>query len=102
MRNCDKWGRPYNPIVDAETRRRIQLAMWAYAYEIGDGPLVSDAVFDETASAVDLTVDTRRPDMDAFFRKEFDAYTGSWIWKHPELHIIGHLVRTVTEHRERT
>ena len=68
-----------------EKRRRIRLALWAYAYEIRDHSLVSDQEFDTEARLVDLSVDTDRPDLDVWYRENFAPYTGSWIHKHPEL-----------------
>jgi hypothetical protein len=80
--------RKYNPIVDAETRLRIKVALYAYAYEYESDPLVSDAEFDDLCSKVNLDVNTRRPDLDKWFRSEFSPYTGQWIHDHPELSII--------------
>lgn len=81
-------ARKYNPVVDAETRLRIKVALYAYAYEYESDALVSDAEFDDLCSKVNLDVNTRRPDLDKWFRAEFDPYTGQWIHNHPELHII--------------
>jgi hypothetical protein len=80
--------RKYTPIVDAETRLRIKVALYAYAYEYESDPLVSDAEFDDLCSKVNLDVNTRRPDLDKWFRSEFSPYTGQWIHDHPELSII--------------
>ena len=86
--------RKYNPIVDAETRLRIKVALYAYAYEYEADPLVSDAEFDDLCSKVNLDVNTRRPDLDKWFRSEFSPYTGQWIHNHPELHIIEHIYKS--------
>jgi hypothetical protein len=75
---------PYSDAVCAETRRRIRLTIAAYAYEILQRPIMSDGEFDELAKAVDLSIDTRRPDLDKWFRKNFDPFTGMWIHGHPE------------------
>lgn len=75
------WGNP----VEVETRARIQLAVAAYAYEIMDNPLIDDATFDAASQLIDLTIDTSRPDLDAWFRKHFSPNTGMWIRIHPEL-----------------
>ena len=47
--------------VCSETRARINVALYAYAYEIKDDPLVSDAEFDElcAVSYTHLTLPTK-------------------------------------------
>lgn len=77
--------------VCEETRRRIKLSIWAYAYEFRAHSIVPDAQFDVESYCVDLRVDTRRPDLDFWFRAEFEPATGMWIRKHPELHRIAEL-----------
>lgn len=79
-----KWGSQ----VETETRRRIRLSVWAYAYEYEAVSLVSDAIFDFEAMMVNLSVNTRRPDLDYWFRMNFKPYTGMWIRNHPELEKI--------------
>lgn len=74
--------------VEVETNRRIKLAVWAYAYEFADDSIVPDEVFDHECRMVDLTINTGRPDLDAWFRKEFNPSTGVWIHKHPELNRV--------------
>lgn len=81
------WGTP----IQIETRRRTKLAVWAYAYEFCNHSLVSDATFDLEACQVNLSIDTARPDLDAWFRANFQPYTGQWIHGHPELNIIAAL-----------
>lgn len=76
-----------------EKMRRTHLAMWAYAYEVENVSLVPDAVFDEEARRIDLSVDTDRPDLDAWFRNNFDPDTGVWVHQHPELSRIADLTR---------
>ncbi|AKM09379.1 hypothetical protein [Croceicoccus naphthovorans] len=83
--------------VERERRRRIKLAVWAYAYEIKSNPLVPDGVFDEEALKVDLSVDTGRPDLDAWFRANFQPHTGSWVWRHPEPGKLNRLYRQAKE-----
>ena len=88
------WRAPdvaYNETVDAETRRRIRLSVYAYAYEFRNKSLVDDGEFDAMCGKVDLAVDTRRPDLDGWFRKNFDPSTGLWIHDHPELDKIKNL-----------
>lgn len=68
-----------------ETRKRIVLTVAAYAYEFDSNSIISDADYDELSRQVDLSIDTARPDLDAFWRKEFHPDTGQWIHDHPEL-----------------
>lgn len=71
--------------VCEETRRRVQLTIWAYAYEIANDPMVDDATFDRIAREVDLREVTNRADLDAWWVLNFDPSTGMWIHQHPEL-----------------
>lgn len=86
------WGSP----VEVETKRRIFLTMCAYAYEFLNESLTDDANFDEECRLVDLAIDTSRPDLDAWWRANFDPSTGMWIRNHPELDKCGALVKRVT------
>lgn len=83
------WGSP----VELERRRRIRVSVWAYAYELLDVSLVSDAEFDREAQAVDVNVSTGHPQLDAFFREHFADYTGQWVHKHPEKHKLAMLAK---------
>lgn len=71
--------------VERETRRRIMVAIWAYAYEFENVSLVSDHHFDAECLKVNLSISTTRPDLDKWFRENFQPDTGMWIHKHPEL-----------------
>ena len=85
------WGTP----VEVERRRRILLALWAYAYERGD-QLVEDHVYDREAYLVDLTVETasdqvkgspqrrRFMKLDRWYRENYVPYSGQWVAGHPE------------------
>lgn len=85
------WGTP----KEIETRRRIMVSVWAYAYEIANPPrsLVPDHVFDAECYmlAANIRIDTDRLDLDYWFRGAFDPSTGMWIHKHPELDKIRQL-----------
>lgn len=85
------WGSPQ----EIERRRRIRLAVWAYAYEALDVSLVSDERFDREAKLVDLKVSTGNRRLDAFFRKHFADYTGQWVHKHPDRARLDHLTRRI-------
>lgn len=76
-----KWGSP----LEREVRRRIQISVAAYAYEIADDPIMSDATFDWLAAQINRTTGTCHPVLDEFFATQFSAMTGLWIHNHPEL-----------------
>jgi hypothetical protein len=69
--------------IATERRRRIQLSMWAYAYEIAGEPMVTDEMFDTTAAQSDVSISTGH--IDEWWRENFQPYTGCWIHSHPEL-----------------
>jgi hypothetical protein len=75
------WGNS----IEQEVRLRIRVSVAAYAYEIANKPIMSDAIFDWLASKVQRTMGTCHPLLDEFFAVEFSAMTGMWIHKHPEL-----------------
>jgi len=70
---------------EIETRRRIKISVWAYAYEIMGVSIVSDAIFDMECLQVNLNIQTSNPIMDVWFLCNFTPDTGMWIHKHPEL-----------------
>lgn len=74
------WGSP----VEVERQRRINVAVWAYAYEVLNDSLVDDGTFDQQCLLVDLTIDTGNKTLDNFFRKHFTPDTGLWVHKHPD------------------
>lgn len=78
-----------------EVRKRIRVALAAYAYEVMAQPIMSDSEYDALAASVDLSVMTNRPDMDVWFILNFQPHTGQWIWKHPELVRIGEIYEQV-------
>lgn len=76
-----KWGNE----VEKQTRLRIQLSVYAYAYEVKDTSLIDDHKYDKLSLEVNPTIETGNKKLDDFFKKEFDPSTGQWIHKHPEL-----------------
>jgi hypothetical protein len=84
------WGTP----VERERQRRINLALWAYAYEVANEPMVSDAQFDTVASRSDPTIITGR--LDQWWQQNFSPSTGQWIHAHPELNQVAALHRRIT------
>lgn len=68
-----------------QTFIRIRLSLAAYAYELENRTIMSDAAFDQMCLEVDPAVTTGNPRLDRFFAEAFDPSTGVWIHKHPEL-----------------
>ena len=75
------WGSP----IEREVRRRIQISVAAYAYEIADKPIMADSMFDWLACQIDRRQGTGHPLLDEFFAYEFSPMTGMWIHRHPDL-----------------
>jgi len=90
----------YSDSIDLETRKRIRVALAAYAYEVMQQPFMSDHDYDTLAMSIDLNINTRRPDLDKWFRQHFKPYTGSWIHAHPERHKLKNILLTVFERNE--
>jgi hypothetical protein len=80
-------------VINEEIRRRIKLSVAAYAYEVKNDSIMSDADFDEQCKLVDVLKSTGNKKIDNFFRNHFDASTGQWIHKHPEIDKISELYR---------
>lgn len=85
--------------VSTERRNRIRLSLAAYAYEIENETIMSDAEFDALALSINpkmSTVETncshkdrRRIEiLDQFWERQFQPDTGMWIHRHPELGLI--------------
>lgn len=89
------WGSP----AEQQTKLRILILMAAYAYEFepDEQPLCSDAEFDEACKMVDLSIKTSRPDIDRWFKENFDPSTGMWINDFPQLEGIKALVKRKRE-----
>lgn len=75
------WGRA----IEHETRRRIRLAVAAYAYEVASSPIMEDHQFDLLAQTINPKLGTCHPAIDEFFAHQFSPMTGMWIHDHPEL-----------------
>lgn len=85
--------------AEIETRKRIKLAIYAYAYEFENHSVVSDSHFDDLAKSVDTRVSTSRPDLDNWWASNFNPSTGQWIHKHPELDKVKGLYRAYFNQR---
>lgn len=86
-----------NQDINEEKKNRMIVAAAAFAYEVEDDPIMSDAEFDALAMKINRDLETGSKDLDKFFREEFCPHTGSWVWKHPHpggLQRIAHNIRT--------
>lgn len=93
---------PKGKSTAAEQKRwRIQVAVWACAYEIADASLVDDFKFDQTCLKIDTSISTDNPELDEWFRNNFDPSTGQWIHDHPHLERIAEIVGGLIEYYER-
>lgn len=77
-------GRYLPSLVELERRRRIRLSIFAYAYEIENQSLISDAEYDRLSSLIKKDIKTGNAKLDKFFAKDFEPDTGMWIRVHPE------------------
>lgn len=82
-----------------ETRNRIRLAVAAWAYEVHSDPIMSDDDFDRLALSIDTRKSTARPDLDEWFRENFNPHTGMWVHSHPEQDKLEALYRRLTSGR---
>lgn len=74
----------YQPTeIEQERRRRIKLTVAAYAYEFENDSIITDEEFDRLSEQIDMTIETGR--LDAWWKDNFNPYTGMWIHRHPEL-----------------
>lgn len=83
------WGSP----EEIERRRRIRLAVWAYAYEYLSVSLVDDATFDREAYLVNPKMNTGNARLDRFFRTRFAPFTGQWVHSHPDKHRLAAIAK---------
>lgn len=79
-----------DPEIAVERRNRIRVSCAAFFYEIGiEFPgchqLMDDHMYDALSRQIRPKMETGHPVMDEFFRKKFQAHTGSWIYAHPEM-----------------
>ena len=66
-----------------QTRLRIRVSVAAYAYEILNQPIMSDAEYDQLAQRIDSSKLTGNQQLDEFFRQRYQPHTGMWIHDHP-------------------
>lgn len=92
----DTTERPWGLAIEQEVKRRIDLAVATYAYEIADNPIMSDDDWDKMAQFINPRLGTCHPILDEFFAAEFSPMTGMWIHTHPELDKIEKIYRLRT------
>jgi NAD-dependent DNA ligase len=80
-------------MINQEIRNRIKLSVAAYAYEMEDDSIMSDADFDNLCREIKVNESTGNEKMDNFFKTEFNPSTGQWIHKHPELNKIAEIYK---------
>lgn len=91
------WGTP----EEVERRRRIQVAVAAYAYEFKDDPIWSDAKFDREARLINLKQSTGSKEHDKWFRENFSPHTGMWVRSHPDRRGLKRIYRQIKQWRKR-
>jgi hypothetical protein len=72
-------------MINEEIRNRIQVAAAAYAYEVMNDPIMSDADYDALALKIRPEVKTGNDVLDNFFATKYDPNTGSWVHQHPDI-----------------
>ena len=65
----------FRSVLERETRYRVLLTLYDHEY-------------DELSYKVNLKINTLRPDLDGWWRQNFQPHTGLWIHSHPELDIV--------------
>lgn len=84
-------------VTSPEKTKRIFLALWAYAYEIENDPLVPDSVYDKIAHSIDVNVSTGNKTLDIWFKRNFVADTGQWIHIHPGIERLKQIYNNITK-----
>lgn len=76
--------KPWGTTEERERKRRIMVAVAAYAYEIKNNPIWTDEKFDRECLQINLKQRTGDRRMDKWFKKNFDPSTGMWVHDHPD------------------
>lgn len=76
---------PWGTAQEVERRNRIRLSVAAFAYEVMDTSIMSDAAYDKLARSIRPAMPTGNNVLDVFFRFVFTPDSGMWIHHHPEL-----------------
>ena len=84
----------YRPTLSEQIRRyRIKVAVAAWAYEYNHKPIMSDKAYDTLSNYIHETrnVATGNHRLDRFFQRNFQADTGLWIHKHPNIPALANI-----------
>lgn len=94
---------PKQTRLERVRQARICVAIWAIAYEFFNHSWVSDSKYDETSKQVEaeLHIDTDKPKLDKWYRSNFQAHTGQWVHKHPDLKYLKQRVKYMIELKEK-
>ena len=76
---------------EIEKRRRINVALWSFAYAVMNDPIVPDNVYDVVATSVNLKGFTDNIRLDIWFENNFRTSTCAWIWSHPDFEKIAQM-----------
>lgn len=87
-----------SPEAQLERKRRIQLSVWAYAYELLDHSIVDDYRYDAVARQSDTFIETGNDELDLWWMINFDPSTGVWVHKHPHKERLREICLGITEH----
>ncbi len=86
------------PVRPADQKKiRVQLAVWAFAYEVYSHSFVTDSQYDKQSLLVDLSIATDREDLDSWFKDNYSPYTGQWVLEHPEKDRLNTIVQGLIE-----
>ncbi len=78
-------------LIALEARRRLDLLIHSYAYEIMNFSLISDHQFDQDALLIDTSIVTGV--YDEWWRTKFSPHTGSWVWNYPDQDLLERLTQ---------
>ena len=81
--------------IKTEIHNRMWVALAAYAYEVKNHSIISDAEYDALALSIRPEICTGNAELDAFFRTEFAHYTGSWVHQHPGIKRLAQIYENV-------
>ena len=89
MFELPKWGTQ----VEIERKRRIDVASWAYAYEVLNESLVDDFTYDAECKRINVNINTGNRKLDKFFKEKFDPSTGMWVHQHPDIEGLKRIIK---------
>ncbi len=72
-------------VIKDQYMLRTKVAYCAFLYEIKNESAISDYVWDMLASKIDVNQSCGDAELDAWYKGNFSAHTGSWIHNYPQL-----------------